>query len=180
MDESPLRLSALADLRTLTLQGLSLRDEDVASLAGLRHLEWLVLEGAFTEGALWHLKDFRDLKLLGITGVSCATGQGLAEMGELKRLGDLTISGRITDAALARLPALPSLWSLRIVTDEPIRPETVALLQRTLPVIEYIHIDRLTQSNPPLIKSSPAQRERTPANPSRVNRPTPRAPQRHR
>ncbi len=112
IDKVPLKLSVLMDLRTLSLRGLALRDEDVA--------------------------------------------------------------------ALARLPALPSLWSLRIVTDDPIRPETIALLKRTLPVIEYIHIDKLTQGNPPLIKSSPPQRERTPANPPRVNRPAPRAPQRRR
>jgi hypothetical protein len=180
IDEVRLKLSALTDLRTLSLRGLTLRDEDVASLAGLRHLEWLVLDGTFTEGALWHLKDLSELKLLNIRNVSCPTGESLAQLGELKRLGDLTISGRITDAALARLPTLPSLWSLRIVTDEPIRPETIALLKRTLPVIEYIHIDKLTQDNPPLIKSSPPQRERTPANPPRVNRPTPRAPQRRR
>jgi hypothetical protein len=42
------------------------------------------------------------------------------------------------------------------VTDEPIRPETIALLKRTLPVVEYIHIDRLTQGDPPLLKSSAA------------------------
>jgi hypothetical protein len=180
MDEVPLKVSTLTELRTLSLRGLSLRDEDVASLAGMRHLEWLVLEGTFTEGALWHLKDLPELKLLIITGVSCATGQGLAELGGLKRLGDLTISGRITDAALARLPALPSLWSLRIVTDEPVRPETIARLKETLPVIEYIHIDKLTPGNPPLIQSSPPQRGRTPANPPRVNRPAPTAPRRRR
>lgn len=180
IDEVPLKLSALTELRTLSLRGLALRDEDLVSLAGLRHLEWLVLDGTFTEGALWHLRGLPDLKLLSITGVSCATGEGLAQLGELKRLGDLTVSGSVTDAALARLPALPSLWSLRIVTDEPIRPETITLLKQTLPVIEYLHIDKLTPGNPPLIKSSPPPRERTPANPPRVNRPAPRAPQRRR
>jgi Leucine-rich repeat (LRR) protein len=180
MDEVPLKLSALTELRTLSLRGLTLRDGDVASLAGLRHLEWLALEGAFTEGALWYLEDLPDLKLLNITGVSCATGEGLAQLGGLRTLGDLTLSGRITDAALARLPALPSLWSLRIVTDEPIRAETIARLRKTLPVIEYIHIDKLTPGNLPLIQSSPPPRERAPVNPSRVNRPTPRPPQRRR
>jgi Leucine-rich repeat (LRR) protein len=180
IDEVPLKLSTLTELRTLSLRGLALRDEDLASLAGMHHLEWLVLDGAFTEGALWHLKDLPELKLLDIRNVSCPTGESLAQLGGLKRLGDLTLSGRITDAALARLPALPSLWSLRIVTDEPIRPETIALLKRTLPVVEYIHIDRLTQSDPPLLKSSPPPRERTRAHPPRANRPTPRVPQRRR
>jgi hypothetical protein len=179
-DEVPLKVSGLTELRTLSLRGLALRDEDVASLAGMRHLEWLVLEGTFTEGALWYLKDLPELKSLSVVSVACPNGDGLAQIGGLKRLGDLTLRGRITDTALARLPALPSLWSLRIVTDEPIRPETIARLKETLPVIEYIHIDKLTQSNPPLIQSSPPQRGRTPAGPPRVNRPTPRAPQRRR
>ncbi len=180
MDEIRLKLSTLTELRMLSLRGQALRNEDVASLAGLHHLDWLVLEGTFTEGALWHLKDLAELKVLMISGVSCSTGEGLAQLGELKRLGDLTIEGRITDAALSRLPALPSLWSLRLVTEDPIRPETIALLKRTLPVIEYIHIDKPLQANPPLIQSSPPQRGRTPANPPRVNRTTPRAPQRRR
>ena len=180
MDEVPLKLSTLTELRMLSLRGLALRDEDLASLAGLHHLDWLVLEGTFTEGALWHLKDLPELKVLIITGVSCPTGEGLAQLGGLKRLGDLTIDGRITDAALARLPALPSLWSLRIVTEEPIRPETIALLRRTGPVIEYVHIEKPLPSNPPLIQSSPPQRGHTPASPPRVNRTTPRVPQRRR
>jgi hypothetical protein len=155
-----------------------LRDEDLASLAGRRHLEWLVLEGTFTEGALRHLKDLPELRVLDINNVSCPTGEGLAQLGEMKNLGDLAISGRITDAALARLPVLPSLWSLRIVTDEPIRPETIAHLKQTLPVIEYIYIDKLTPSRPPQIKSSPAQRGRTPAGPSRVSPPMRGTPRR--
>ena len=165
IDEVPLRLSALTELRTLTLQGLALRDEDLASLAGMRHVQWLVLEGTFTEGALQYLRDFSELKLLIIEYVSCPTGEGLAQLGGLKRLGDLTIRGRITDAALTRLPALPSLWSLRIVTDEPIRPETIARLKQTLPVIEYIHIDKLTPTNPLLMRDGPPKRGRVPPSP---------------
>lgn len=180
MDEVPLSLSGLIDLKTLSLRGLSLRDEDLASLAGMRHLQWLVLEGTFTEGALQHLRDSSELKVLIIEHVSCPTGDGLAQLGGWKRLGDLTIRGRITDAALARLPALPSLWSLRIVTDEPIRPETIALLRRTLPVIEYIHIDKLTPGVAPLIQSSPAQPRRAPAGSPRANPPVRANPRRSR
>ena len=177
VDEVPLKVSALTDLRTLSLHNLSLRDEDLVSLAGMQHLDWLVLDGAFTEDGLRHLGGLAELRRLEVTGVSCSQGEGLDRLSGLKRLEDLTLRGRITDAALARLPVLPSLWSLRIVTDEPIRPETVARLKQILPVIEYIHIDKLPGSEP-LIRSSPAQRGRTPANPPRVNRPTPRTPRR--
>jgi len=165
IDEIPLNLSALADLRTLSLRGFPLRDQDLASLAGMRHLEWLVLEGTFTESALLHLRSLSELYLLDVTGISCSDGEALASLGGLTKLTDLQLSGRITDAALARLPALPSLWSLRIVTDEPIRPETIAHLQQTLPVIEYIHIDKPLQTNPPFIPSTPAPPGRGPANP---------------
>jgi hypothetical protein len=179
VDEVPLKLSALTDLQTLSLHNLSLRDEDLASLAGMRQLDWLVLDGTFTEDGLQHLGGLAELRLLNVTGVSCSDGEGLGQLSGLKRLEDLTLRGRITDAALARLPVLPSLWSLRIVTDEPIRPETVARLKQILPMIEYIHIDK-PPGNEPLLRSSPARRERTPANLPRVNRPTPRTSPRSR
>jgi hypothetical protein len=179
VDEVPLKLSALTDLRTLSLHNLSLRDEDLVSLAGMQHLDWLVLDGTFTEDGLRPLGGLAELRLLKVTGVSCSDGEGFSQLSGLKRLEDLTLGGRITDAALARLPALPSLWSLRIVTDEPIRPETIARLRQTQPVIEYIHIDK-PPGNEPLIRSIPAQRGRTPADLPRVNRPTPRTSPRSR
>ncbi len=36
-------------------------------------------------------------------------------------------------------------------------PRPIAHLKQTLPVIEYIHIDRLTPGNPPLMRNSPAR-----------------------
>jgi Leucine-rich repeat (LRR) protein len=175
IDEVPLNLSAFTNLKTLSLSGLSLQDMDVASMAGLRHLEWLNLNGTFTEETLSYLKDLSELKLLDITGVTCVNGEGLAQLGGLKRLEDLTVRGRITDTALARLPVLASLWSLRIVTDEPIRPETVGRLKQILPMIEYIHIDKPSLPDQPLIRSSPAPPRRGP-----VNLPTRRTPRRLR
>jgi hypothetical protein len=178
MDEVPLRLSALTKLKTLSLRGLSLRDEDLASLAGMRHLQWLVLEGTFTEGALRHLSSLSELRLLNIKEVSCPTSEGLTQLRELKRLEDLTISGRITDAALARLPALPSVWSLTIVTEEPIRPETIARLKQTLPVIQYLHIRKPTANLPPSTLNVPPRRGRASAVPPRTNRPIRGTPRR--
>jgi internalin A len=180
VDEVPLKLSALTDLRTLCLHNLSLHDEDLASLADMRHLEWLVLDGSFTEDGLRYLGDLPELKLLDVTGVTCSNGEGLARLGGLKKLEDLTLRGRITDAALAQLAVLPSLWSLRIVTDESIRPETVAHLKQTLPVIEYIHIDKLTLGDPPRIQSSPGQPRRAPPDRPRANPPLRRTPPRQR
>jgi hypothetical protein len=128
------------------------------------HLDWLVLDGTFTEDGLRYLGGLSELRLLDIAGVSCSDGAGLAEWGGLRKLGDLTVRGRITDTALTRLPELPSLWSLRIVTEEPIQPETIARLRQILPVIEYIHVDK-PQPDPPLIRSSPVPPRRGSANP---------------
>lgn len=175
IDEVPLNLSAFTNLKTLSLFGLSLQDMDVTSIGDLRHLEWLSLNGTFTENALSCLKDLSELKLLDITGVTCINGESLAQLGGLRRLEDLTLRGRITDTALARLPVLASLWSLTIVTDEPIRPETVGRLKQILPVIEYIHINKPSLPDQPLIRSSPAPPGRGP-----VNQPMRRAPRRLR
>jgi len=141
IDETPVNLSALTDLRTLTLNGFHLQDSDLAFLAGLRDLEWLTLQGGPpSEGALIYLKDLTRLKHLDVSNLTCTTGSGLAWLAGLKAVSSMTLRGRITDAALRQLPALPSLWGLTVETDEIIRPETVALLRQRLPAIQGIEI----------------------------------------
>ena len=72
-------LSSLKNLKTLELTGLDLRDADLASLAGMSRLEWLVLQGAtFTEAGLRHLQDLASVKILTIRDLDCPTGAGLA------------------------------------------------------------------------------------------------------
>ncbi|MCX5643280.1 MAG: hypothetical protein NTZ17_01140 [Phycisphaerae bacterium] len=178
VDEIPLNLSGLTSVTTLYLRGLPLHDEDLASLADLRHVQRLEIDGgiftggAFTEKALLHLKALPELEVLLLTGISCSSSEGLASLGGLKKLRDLNLQGRITDAALVRLPALPSLWSLTVQTDEPIRPETIARLKQTLPMVEFIHIDKpLLVRPPPLIQSSPAQPGHAPTSSPRANPP---------
>jgi len=105
-DGVTLDLSALTNLNTLTLSGLSLQDADLASLAGLHHLEWLVLEGAFTEEGMWRLRNLLELKLLNISGIAGTAGDCLGNLGGLAKLRDLVLRGRITDAALGRLSGL--------------------------------------------------------------------------
>jgi len=180
IDEVLLNLSAFTNLKTVQLSGLSLQDADVASVAGLRDLEWLNLDGTFTEKTLLYLKDLSELRVLDITGITCINGEGLTQLKGLERLEDLTLRGRITDMALTQLPMLPSLTSLKIVSDEPIRPETVARLTQTLPLMPDIHIDKPPLPDQPLIRSSPAPRGRAPANLPRVDQPTPTAPRRSR
>jgi len=180
IDEVPLNLSVFINLKTVQLSGLSLQDTDVVSIAGLRHLEWLNLEGAFTEKTLPYLRDLSELKVLDITGIACIDGVGLTQLTGLERLEDLTLRGRITDMALTQLPALASLRSLRIVTDEPIQAETIARLTQTLPLMPDIHIEKPLRPDTPLIRSSPGPPGRTPANLPRVNRSAPGTPRRSR
>ncbi|MCH8120534.1 MAG: hypothetical protein IIC00_12495 [Planctomycetes bacterium] len=172
-DGVTLDFSALTKLNTLTLSGLSLQDADLASLAGLHHLEWLVLDGAFTEEGLLRLRNLPELKRLSISGISCTTGDHLGDLGGLTKLGDLVLRGRITDAALGRMSGLPSIWSLKVETDEPIRPETVARLKQVLPMITYIHIEKPPRTMPTATRQSREQRERTRVSPSRTNRRAP-------
>jgi len=167
-DQGTLDLSRLTNLRKLRLFGLSFQDADLAFLTALHQLKDLSLAGeSLPEEALRHLKDLHELKRLNIDGISCLTGDGLKHLSRLKELGDLTLRGRITNAALNRLPGLPSVRSFRVATDEPIRPQTVAGLKQNLPAVEFIHIDKLTRQ--PASRQHPG---RTRVNQPRVNRRT--------
>ena len=172
-DGVTLDFSALTNLNTLTLSGLPLQDADLASLEGLHHLEWLSLDGAFTEEGLWRLRNLPELKLLDIRSISCTTGDRLGDLGGLKKLENLVLRGRITDAALGRLSGLPSIWSFRVETDEPIRPETVARLKQVMPMITYIHIDKPPRTMQPATQQSREQRGRTRVSPSHTNQRAP-------
>jgi hypothetical protein len=167
-----LDFSALKNLKTLTLSGLLLQDADIASLAGLHHLEWLCLEGTFTQEGLRSLKDLHELKLCSIGGISCTADDHLGNLGGLTKLEDLTLRGRITDAALRHLSGLGSIWSFRVETDEPIWPKTVSRLKQVMPMITYIHIDKPPRIMQPANRQSQEQRERIRVIPSRVKKPT--------
>jgi Leucine-rich repeat (LRR) protein len=172
-DGVKLDFSALTKLNTLTLSGLPLQDADLASFEGLHHLEWLTLEGTFTEEGLRRLRNLPELKLLTIRGITCTADDHLGDLGGLTKLRDLTLCGRITDAALGRLSGLPSIWSFRVETDEPIRPETVARLKQVMPMVTYIHIEKPQRTMQPATRQSREQRERTRVNPSRTNQRAP-------
>jgi hypothetical protein len=153
IDEIPLTLSALTKLKTMELSGMALQDVDLASLKDMSELEWLVLDGSFTENGLRHLRDLHSLKLLRMDNISCPSGKGLASLASLRKLHDLVFTGPITDAALDTLAGLPSLWSLTVRTDEPIRPTTIDRLWKRLPTVEYIHVDPLTWANPQRLRN---------------------------
>lgn len=157
IDEVPLNISSLRDLKTLSMQGVALRDADLASLAGMSDLEWLVLDSPLTENGLGRLKGLDSLKHMRIDGISCLSGESLARLADFPRLGDLHLHGRITDAALSKVAGSPFLWSFTAGTDEPIRRETIDRLKQALPSIEYIHIDRLPKFPVPSSQPRPAR-----------------------
>jgi len=165
-----LDLSGLTNLNTLELSGFSLQDADLMSLAGLNNLEWLRLQNeSLSEDSLQHLKNLSGLKTLYINKVSCPTGSGLEYLAGLNKLTSMTLQGRIRGAALGRLTGLDALRTLRILTDEPIRTQTISNLRRRLPAIEHIHIKKLTQISRPVNRESRAPR---PVAPPRINRQT--------
>jgi len=157
IDEIPLNLSSLRSLKTLILSGMDLKDADLTSLAGLGDLEWLALDGSFTENGLWRLSGLDSLKFMSIDSLSCSSGEGLAHLAGFPRIGDLHLRGQITDGALAQVTGSSSLWSFSVATDEPIRRETIDRLKQTLPNVEYIHIDKLTPDAQPPIRSRPTR-----------------------
>ncbi len=153
IDETRLAWSSLKNLRTLSVGGVLLDDADLASVAHMQHLESLSLQnGNFSEAGLRYLQSLSALKNLRISNLDCPTGAGLQELAGLESLRDLTLQGRITDEALEHLTGLPSLWSLWIITDEVIQPETVTRLRERLPAVDHIHV-----VEPPRFDRSPVQ-----------------------
>lgn len=149
IDETPLDLSALTNLKTLELTGLDLQDADLASVAGMRDLEWLVVASdGLTEASLAYLGDLPELKHLHMSGLTCATGTGLAYLAGLSKAVSISLRGCVTNEALDRLGGLSSLWGLDVETDQIIRPETVAGLKKRLPAIMSIKVQEPMRLNP--------------------------------
>jgi len=171
-DELMLDLSGLKKMKNMNLSGLSLQDSDLAFLKHLPLLENLMIQPiqphALTGAFLRHLRELPELNRLYVSGLSGCTDEDLAHLNGLPKLRTLTLSGRITDSALASLTGPLSLESLYFDTDEPIRKQTVADLAKSHPVIEFIHINRM-----PKVQTRPASTpKRTPVSPSRVNQRT--------
>jgi hypothetical protein len=169
MDDTPLNLKALTNLKSISLGSLCLQESDWAFLAGLNQLEVLRLYNcnACSENGLRHIKDLTKLKSLDIQATTLTDGNGLALLGGLRRLERIRLTGRITDRALGRLPALPSLQMFDVTTDVTIRPETVARLKQILPAVRTVNINQPKRQKLPETRP---RRRRSPGNPRRINR----------
>ncbi len=172
-DELMLDLSGLKKMKDMNLSGLALQDSYLVFLKNLPLLESLMIQPIQTNSPLKgeflrHLRELPELNRLWVSGLSGCTGEDLAHLNGLPKLRNLTLTGDITDTALASLTGPLSLESLRVETDEPIRKQTVTNLAKSHPVIEYIHIHEL----PKVQTRSASTPKRTRVSPSRVNQQT--------
>ncbi len=156
-DNTPLNLSGLKNLKSIKLISIRLRRSDWAFLAGQANLKelWLNYCGVCSENGLTYIKGLPELKHLDLQNVNCTEGNGLAVLDSLKSLESIRMIGRITDSALQRIPALPSLQMFDVETDVPIRPETVARLKQILPAVRNVNIKQPKQQRPPATTTSP-------------------------
>ncbi|MGE5296021.1 MAG: hypothetical protein ACM3VT_14445, partial [Solirubrobacterales bacterium] len=140
--EISLDLSGLGKMKDLNLDGLPLRDDDIASLKHMTSLERLRIAPAnpLTGKALQHLGGLTELDTLIIGPLSNCTGGDMAHWNGLTQLTELIVGGEIADAALASSAGPPRLKSLSVETNVPIRRETANDLAARLPSLEYIRI----------------------------------------
>ncbi len=141
-DELTLDLSGLKKMKDMNLSGLPLRDSDLAFFKNMPALERLMIQSnsTLTGESLLYLADLAELNRLFISQISDCTAENLANLNNLSKLRSLTVKGDISDDALRSLTGPLSLESIRVDTD-PIRSRTRAELEKSHPVLEYIHIN---------------------------------------
>jgi hypothetical protein len=170
--ELMLDLSGLKKMRDMNLTALPLRDSDLAFLKNMPVVERLMIQSnsTLTGESLRHLEGLPKLNRLFVSRLSECTGDDLAHLNNLPILRSLRLTGDITDSALGSLTGPLSLESIRVETDEPISRQTRTELERSHPVLEYIHINELPKSP----TRPPRQPERQRAGRPRANRAAPR------
>lgn len=167
-DNTALNLSGLTNLKNIKLISIRLKGSEWAFLAELENLEelWLNYCGICSENGLRYIKDLPKLKYLDLQNVTCTEGNGLAVLGSLRNLNGIRLIGRITDRALGRLPALPSLQMFDVTTDVTIRPETIAHLKQNLPAVRNVNIKQPTQEKRTVTRT---RQRRNQGNPGRTS-----------
>jgi hypothetical protein len=97
-------------IRRLYFSGATLTDEQLQSLATLKHLETLRLNNAkITTAGLAHLRNLHELAILDLGGTDIGD-DAIEPLSTLYSLSFLTLDGtRVTEAGLTHLQALPNL-----------------------------------------------------------------------
>ena len=167
-DDTALNLTAIENLKGISLTNIGLQGSDWAFLAGLGNLETIFMNQCdiCPQNGLRYIGNLPKLKVLDLQNVKCTQGNGLAAMGGLKSISRIRLMGRITDNALRRLPALPSLQMFDVTTDVAIRPETIAHLSQILPNVRNVNVRQPEQSR----STTNTRRRRSQRRPRRINR----------
>jgi hypothetical protein len=149
--EGVLSLAALKNLEYISLISVGVKGGDWAFLAELEGLEelWLNNCGVCLQNGLRYVKGLPNLKALDLQNVICTRGEGLAILDSLPNLGRVRLYGRVTDSALGRLPALPSVVLFTVKTDTVIPPETIARLESALPCVTNVTVYQPSRGGSP-------------------------------
>jgi len=166
-----LDLSGLGKLRSLTLSGLSLHDDDLAFLEQLPSLGELRIQptSPLAATSLRRFARLPHLNRLWVSKLSGCTGEDLASLNGLPELRDLTLIGQIPEAALTSLDDLSRLTFLDIHTSEPIRHDTVADLRLRFQEIEWFEFHNYLPGQQP---TRPQRQNRSGNNTNSTNRRT--------
>ncbi|MHC4708245.1 MAG: leucine-rich repeat domain-containing protein, partial [Planctomycetota bacterium] len=121
-DNLSLNIGGLAKLRWLVLRRTTLRDQDLACLANLKRLEWLIINGGITDAGMAHLAGLTNLEDL-LLEDSNLTDKGLSYVANMKKLMRLKIGGDFSDKALVHLEGLKGLVSLEITSKNDFSPQ---------------------------------------------------------
>ncbi len=94
-----------------------LTDEEMAGIATLQTVDEMEIDAdRLTDAGLASIAKLRNLQVLHLEGTSMMTDEGLKVLATLPRLRHLRLSGPFTDKGLAYLAALPSLKALWLET----------------------------------------------------------------
>jgi len=137
-DGSGLDLSGLTMLEHLTVDTIGketrFTDQDLASLAKLKRLRDLTLNGDFTDEGMAHLGHLPELTIFTTSWREARiTDRGLAELSKCRKLWYLHISGDFTDKGLAALGDMPELTLVSIQSKRPFSDQAVARFKAKRP-----------------------------------------------
>ena len=168
-DDTALNLTAIENLKGISLTNIGLQGSDWAFLAGLEDLEHIFMNQCdiCPQNGLRYIGNLPKLKVLDLQNVKCTQGNGLAAMGGLKSISRIRLMGRITDNALRRLPALPSVRQFSVTTDVTVNPETIAHLRLVLPNVSNVTVRQPSQSSRTMMQPAPQSRGTTRSAPQR-------------
>jgi len=142
-DDTKLNLGSLKNLEYVMLNAKgSLRDEDLACMAGLTRLRSLQAGGdnLFTDATLANVAGLTELDRLCLMGPGI-TDHGLTYLANLKKLNTLTLAGRFTDQGLRSLEGINDLSWVHLSSSEDISQAAKERLRAALPNVQIFDVE---------------------------------------